>query len=90
MLGEGDFIQLSVFEAQELKAEGRISARGFITLPLIGAVEVKGLTTREAEQKVEAVYRAKYLQNPHVNIYVKRRPSDIPGRCGTSGRPTEP
>ncbi|MFZ2447551.1 MAG: polysaccharide biosynthesis/export family protein [Syntrophobacteraceae bacterium] len=75
VLGEGDFIQVSVFEAQELKTEGRVSARGFITLPLVGAVEVKGLTTREAEQKIETIYRAKYLQNPHVNIYVKEQVS---------------
>jgi len=75
VLGEGDLIQVSVFEAQELKAEDRISARGFITLPLIGTVELKGLTTREAEQKIEALYRSKYLQNPHVAVYVKEQVS---------------
>jgi polysaccharide export outer membrane protein len=75
ILGEGDLIQVSVFEAQELKAEGRISARGFITLPLIGTVELKGLSTREAEQKIETLYRSKYLQNPHVSVFVKEQVS---------------
>ncbi len=75
VLGEGDFIQVSVFEAQELKSEARISARGFITLPLIGTVELKGLTTREAEQKIEELYRSRYLQNPHVAVYVKEQVS---------------
>lgn len=73
VLGEGDLLQVSVFEAPDLKTETRVSARGFITLPLLGAVDLKGLTTREAEQKVEDLYRKKYIQNPHVNIFVKEQ-----------------
>ncbi len=71
VLGEGDLLQISVFESQELKTETRVSARGFVTLPLIGAVDVKDLTTREAEQKIEDLYRTKYIQNPHVSVFVK-------------------
>lgn len=87
VLGEGDLIQVSVFEAQELKSEARISARGFITLPLIGAVEIKGLSTREAEQKVEGLYRSKYLQNPHVSLYVKEQ---VSGRITFMGAVKKP
>lgn len=75
VVGEGDLLQVSVFESQDLKSEGRVGARGFISLPLLGAVEVKGLTTREAEQKIEELYRARYLQDPHVNIFVKEQVS---------------
>ena len=62
-----------MFEADELKAETRVSSRGFVSLALIGPVEVRGLTTREAEQKVEDLYRQKYLQNPHLSIFVKEQ-----------------
>jgi polysaccharide export outer membrane protein len=75
VLGEGDLLQLSVFESPELKTETRVSARGFVTLPLLGAVDVKELTTREAEQKIEDLYRTKYIQNPHVNVFVKEQVS---------------
>jgi polysaccharide export outer membrane protein len=75
VIGEGDLLQVSVFEAQDLKTEGRVGARGFMSLPLIGAVQVKDLTTEEAERKIEQLYRAKYLQNPHVNIFVKEQVS---------------
>ena len=75
VVGEGDLLQVSVFEAQDLKSEARVGARGFICLPLIGSVEVNGLTTREAEQKIEELYRAKYLRNPHVSIFVKEQVS---------------
>jgi polysaccharide biosynthesis/export protein len=87
VLGEGDLIQVSVFEAQELKSEARISARGFITLPLIGAVELKGLSTREAEQKIESLYRSRYLQNPHVSLYVKEQ---VSGRITFMGAVKKP
>ena len=75
VLGEGDLLQVSVYEVQDLKADVRVGARGFITLPLIGSVEVKDLTTREAEQKIEDLYRARYLQNPHASIFVKEQVS---------------
>lgn len=67
----GDLVQVSVFEAQELQREARVGARGFVTLPLLGAVQVAGLTTREAEQKIEDLYRSKYLHDPHVSVFVK-------------------
>ena len=38
----GDLVQVSVFETQELQKEARVGARGFITLPLLGPVQVMG------------------------------------------------
>ena len=74
ILAEGDLLQVSVFEAQELKTEIRVGARGFISLPLLGTVEVKGLTAYEAEQTIEELYRNKrFVKNPHVNIFVKEQ-----------------
>ena len=71
VISEGDLLQVTVFEAEELKREVRVGDRGAIILPLLGAVQVKGMTTREAAHKVESAYRAKYLQDPHVDIFVK-------------------
>ncbi len=75
VLGEGDLVQVSIFEAADLKSETRVSARGGITLPLLGAVSVKGLTAREAEQKIEAAYKKKYIRDPHVSLFVKEQVS---------------
>ncbi len=73
LIGEGDLLSVSIFEAPELNTEARVSARGYITLPLLGPVEIKGLTASEAEQKIEDLYRRKYLQDPHVTIFVKEQ-----------------
>lgn len=73
ILGQGDLLQVTVFESSDLNASVRVGARGFITLPLIGSVEVKGLSARAAEQKIENLYKQKYIQNPHVNVFVKEQ-----------------
>jgi polysaccharide biosynthesis/export protein len=70
-ISEGDLLQVTVFEAEELKREVRVGDRGAILLPLLGAVQVKGLTTREAAEGIEVSYRKKYLQDPHVDVFVK-------------------
>ncbi len=71
LLGKGDLLKISVFEAEELDATVRVSSRGFITLPLIETVAVKGLTVMEAEEQIEAMYRQRYIKNPHVAIFVE-------------------
>jgi polysaccharide export outer membrane protein len=71
LLGAGDLLQISVFEAEELDCKVRVSSRGFITLPLLGPVLVKGFSAREAEQKIEDLYRQRYIKNPHVGIFIE-------------------
>lgn len=73
IISEGDLIAVSVFQAPELNTEARVSARGQIVLPLLGSVSVKGLTARELEQRIEGLYRAKYLRDPHVTVFLKEQ-----------------
>jgi len=73
VIGAGDLLQVTVFEAPDLNTQARVSARGAVTLPLIGTVEVAGLTTRDCEQHIENLYREKYLQDPHVTVFVKEQ-----------------
>ena len=71
LLGAGDLLQISVFEAKELDSKVRVSSRGYITLPLLGPVQVKGLSAREAEQKIEDLYRERFIKDPHVGIFIE-------------------
>jgi polysaccharide export outer membrane protein len=73
VIGGGDLIQVSIFEAPDLNTESRVSARGGVTLPLLSTVELAGMSVREAEQLVEGLYKEKYLQDPHVTIFVKEQ-----------------
>ncbi|MGD9384396.1 MAG: polysaccharide biosynthesis/export family protein, partial [Desulfobacterales bacterium] len=41
VLGAGDLLQITVFEADTLNTTARVSSRGHITLPLLGQIRVK-------------------------------------------------
>jgi len=75
ILGPGDLIQLTVFETKDLNTEVRVSSRGQVSLPLIGTVDVRNLTAAEAEEKIEKLLAANYLQDPHVSIFIKEHVS---------------
>jgi polysaccharide export outer membrane protein len=71
LLGAGDLLQITVFEAENLNTTVRVSSRGHVTLPLLGQIRVKRLTAREAEIKIENLFRSKYIKNPHVSVFVE-------------------
>ena len=71
LLGAGDLLQITVFEADNLNTTVRVSSRGHVTLPLLGQIQVKRLTAREAEIKIENLFQIKYIKNPHVSVFVQ-------------------
>jgi polysaccharide biosynthesis/export protein len=73
LIGEGDLLQVSVFEAKELEKTVRVSSRGFVSLPLVGQVQVSGLTAIEAEEKIEAMYETRFIKDPHVSVFVEEQ-----------------
>jgi len=71
-LGPGDLIELKVFGAPELSGTLRVSGEGEITVPLVGAAKVAGLTAEQAQKDVEQrLISGGFLRDPHVNILVK-------------------
>ena len=67
-----DILEVSVFQVPDLSKTVQVSDDGYITLPLIGKTEMRGKTTRDAEQTVASRLRKKYLQSPQVSIFVKQ------------------
>jgi polysaccharide biosynthesis/export protein len=68
-LGAGDAIQILVFQNPELTMETRVSENGSITYPLIGKVDLGGLSIAAAEKKIaDALKAGGFLQKPQVNI----------------------
>ena len=72
VLGAHDVLRIEVFELEQLKRTVRISADGTITLPLLGVVELGGLTPQEAEQHVAQLLReGDLVRNPQVTVFVE-------------------
>jgi polysaccharide biosynthesis/export protein len=68
-LGAGDTIRIQVFQNPDLTIETRVSEGGSITYPLIGAVELGGLSVANAEKKIaNALQTGGFIQKPQVNI----------------------
>lgn len=70
-LGPGDLVRISVFGAPELATEARVAQSGSITCPLIGSVQVAGLSTTAAESLLAKRYvDGGYLRQPQISMLV--------------------
>ena len=73
VIGPGDLLRISVYDAPDLSREVRVSAEGFIRLPLLpGRVRADGLTPDElADQLARAFFARQLLRDPQVTVLVK-------------------
>lgn len=74
-IGPKDLLEISVFGQDELNKTVRVSEDGKITFPLLGEVEVKGLTKVELEKKLSRLLEENYLHNPQVTIFIREHQS---------------
>ena len=70
-IGAEDLLEVQVFGIDQLARTVRVNSRGLISLPLIGAVQVGGLTAQEAEASITVKLGDTYLQNPQVSLFIK-------------------
>jgi polysaccharide export outer membrane protein len=70
-IGTEDLIEVQVFGVDQLTRTVRVDSRGIVSLPLIGLVEVAGLTIREAQAAITTRLAESYLQNPQVSVFIK-------------------
>jgi polysaccharide export outer membrane protein len=70
-IGPEDLLEISVFEEEKLNKTVRVSSQGNISLPLLGILRVKGLTANELEKEIRDLLAEKYLQDPHVSVFIK-------------------
>jgi polysaccharide export outer membrane protein len=70
-LAVDDLIKITVYDEPDLTLTARISSGGFINYPLLGKVEVKGLTAKEVEALITEKLEKDYLVNPQVTVNIK-------------------
>lgn len=69
VLGKGDNIRILVFQNPDLTIETRVTENGTISFPLVGTVQVGGLTIPAAEKAIaKALSDGNFIQKPQVNI----------------------
>ncbi len=89
-LGSGDVVNLQVFGRPELNTTVSIAEDGTLSAPLVGPIEVAGLSTNAAAQKIAAAYKSgQFLKKPQVTLLVTQSRSQLVsvlGEVRTPGR----
>ena len=70
ILRPNDTISLSVYQELDLSVKVRILKTGEASFPLIGSVEVGGLSVAAAAAKIRDLYAKDYLVDPKLNLTV--------------------
>lgn len=89
-LGQGDAIRIVVFQNPDLTLDSRVSESGTITYPLIGTVDIGGLSIEAAEKRIASGLKdGGFVQKPQVNIIliqVRGNQVSVLGQVNRPGR----
>jgi polysaccharide export outer membrane protein len=70
-IGNGDLIEMSVFDTPELSGKLRVSNTGEVILPLIGKLHVAGMKAEEVASLIRQKFiDGGYLKDPQVTVFV--------------------
>jgi polysaccharide export outer membrane protein len=87
-LALGDTIKITVFQAPDLSLEARITEAGVISYPLLGSVNLAGLTVSEAEQRIAKGLRdGNFVRAPQVSISIVQARGNQVSVLGQVGKP---
>lgn len=87
VLGPSDELEITIFQIPDLSGARVVNSRGQIRMPLLGAVDVAGLTAQQVEDKLVALYSANYLQDPQISVDVSLYASQQVTLLGQVSRP---
>ena len=86
----GDTIRITVYQSPDLSLETRVNEGGAISYPLLGRVQLAGLTVTAAEQHITAeLKRRDFVKDPQVIIVVtqvRANQINVLGQVGKPGR----
>ena len=87
LLDTGDRLRVFVYGQPNLSRVYVVDHGGWITVPLVGAVKARGITTFDLERSLKAKLGAQYVRDPHVTVDVQQnRPFFILGEVRSAGQ----
>lgn len=88
-VGPGDVLDIAVFGNDDLSRVPTVQTNGSISFPLLGEVQVAGLTVAEVQRKITNLLAKDYLVNPQVEVKVREYQSQfvsVVGEVNSPGR----
>jgi len=67
-----DVLRITVYDHPDLNTVVRVTEVGTITFPLLGEVEVKGLTVHQLGKEIAGLLSKGLIVNPQVNVFVEQ------------------
>jgi len=93
-LASGDLLRITVYRQPDLDLDVRIPDNGWISFPLIGAVQAVGGSSSVLEQSIRRQLEKDYLKNPSVTVtvreYAKRKVFIVGGVAKPDGYEVAP
>lgn len=87
-LATGDVIRVTVFQNPDLSLEARVSESGVISYPLLGAVQLGGMSIAQAERRIaDGLRDGNFVKQPQVSILVTQVRGNQVSVLGQVGRP---
>lgn len=69
-ISAADLLEIKVYQEQDLERTARVSPEGSITMPLIGEVQLAGLSVAQAEKAIHQKLK-RYIVDPHVSVFIR-------------------
>jgi len=69
-VGEGDVLDINVYENPDLSTTVRVSSISTIRVPLLGEIAIKDLTVSQVSAKIEKLLSDGYLVSPQVDVFI--------------------
>jgi polysaccharide export outer membrane protein len=70
-IGPEDLLEVQMFGHDNLNRQVRVNGQGAISLPLIGEIQVAGLSPQKLEKRLAEAYGSDFLRNPQLTVTVK-------------------
>ncbi len=87
VLGPEDVVTITVFNLPEMTQTVRVENDGTITVKLLGKVQAAGLTTSELRDELQRDWGKSYLEDPHVQIFIRQFHSQPVSVVGAVAKP---
>ena len=86
-LDTGDVVRVTVYGEAEMTKSYRVDDGGAVSLPLVGSIKVRGLTTQMTAAAITAALADGYIREPSVAVEIDTyRPFFIQGAVKTAGQ----
>jgi polysaccharide biosynthesis/export protein len=88
VIGAGDVLRITVYQSADLSLETRVSESGVISYPLLGSVQLGGLSVAQAEATLaEGLRKGNFLRQPQVNVLLMQVRGNQAAVLGMVNRP---